>query len=133
MYFKIIRGYNTEDYIEIDRSELEKAYYCFLEKKDAIFSGGAVRGSQIQTIQPDFHRAMGWNRGYKLGAEDFEELGSKGVDRKYRNILLESENRVKHLIETKQEYLIGKGVDIPKIETKVSNEVAQLANSKRIS
>ncbi len=133
MYFKIIRGYGLEDYIEIDKSELEKAYYCFLEKKDAIFSGGPVRGSQIQTIQPDFHRTMGWNRGYKLGVEDFEELGNKGIDRKSRDLLSESESRVKHLIETRQQHLIGKGIEIPKLENEVSPEVKALAQSKKIS
>lgn len=131
-YFKIIRGYNAEDYLEIEESELEKALYCFLEKKDSVFSGGAIRGSQIIAIQPDFHRTMGWNRGYKLGSEDFEELGQKGVDKKCNNLLSSAKQRVQYLVSTKQENLIGTNVEIKKIESQVSNEVKVLAESKRI-
>lgn len=116
-YFKIITGYDSEDYLEVDETELEKAYYCFLEKKDSIFSGGACKGSQILLIKPDFNRAMGWNRGYKLGPDDYAELKSKGLDRSYRDLLADVENKVQHLIQTKQTNLIGKNVDIKKLES----------------
>ena len=102
-YYKIIRGYNSEDYIEIDETELEKALMSFLTKKDAIYERGAVRGSEILAIQPDYHRTMGWNRGYKLGAEDFEELSQKGIDRKLQNILSEKKEKVQNLISGRQD------------------------------
>lgn len=108
MYYKIIHGFGVEDYIAIDETELQKAYYCFLEKKDSIFSGGAIKGSQILEIKPDFHRIMGWNRGHKLGADDYEELGQKGIDRKTQHFLSATKDVVQHLIETKQTHLIGK-------------------------
>ena len=108
MSYKIVHGYGPEDYIEITDRELEKAYYCFLEKKDSIFSGGAIKGSQILNIKPDFHKIMGWNRGYKMDVEDFAELAQKGVDRKTRDRLNEAKDKVVGLIATKQTHLIGK-------------------------
>lgn len=105
-FFKVIRGYGAEDYIEIEENELEKAYYCFLEKKDAIFSGGAIRGAQIMAIQPDYHRAMGWNRGYKLGSEDYAELSHKGADRDHTHFLSEVKEKVQGLISSGQTHLI---------------------------
>ena len=102
-YYKIIRGYNSEDYIEIDETELEKALMSFLTKKDAIYNNGAVRGSEILAIQPDYHRTMGWNRGYKLGAEDFEELSQKGIDRKLQNILSDKKEKVQNFISGRKE------------------------------
>ncbi len=108
MYYKIIHGFNPEDYIEIEPSEVQKAFYCFLEKKDSVFSGGAIRGSQIMEIKPDFHRAMGWNRGYKLNSEDFGELSEKGIDRKAQTFLARSKEVVEHLLKTGQPELIGK-------------------------
>lgn len=113
--YKLIRGYDAEDYIEIAEPELEKAYYCFLEKKDAVFSGGAIRGSQILAIQPDYHKSMGWNRGYKLGAADYAELSEKGTDRAHMHLLADVKGRVQHLITTNQTELIGKNVDIKKL------------------
>lgn len=108
MNFKIIFGYDAEDYLGIDETELEKAYYCFLEKKDSIFSGGAVRGSNIMAIQPDYHAAMGWNRGHKLGGDDYAELKVKGIERKHSLYLSETKSHVQSLIQSGQTHLIGK-------------------------
>ncbi len=99
-FYKLVRGYGPEDYIEIDETELEKAYYCFLEKKDSVYSGGAVRGSQIMAIQPDYHRAMGWNRGYKLASEDYAEISQKGIDRGHMNFLADIKTKVNDMINS---------------------------------
>lgn len=134
-YYKLIRGYDAEQYIEIEESELDKAYYCFLEKKDSVFSGGAIRGSQILAIQPDFHRTMGWNRGYRLESVDYEDLRDKGVDRKMQNALSTSKERVDYLMRTNQLHLLGKPVEgfdeIKKVESRggVSN-MADLLKGK---
>ncbi len=132
-YFKIITGYGAEDYTEIDETELEKAYYCHLTKKDAIFSGGSVSGSEIKHVRPDYHRAMGWNRGYKLTSEDYAELSSKGIDRAHTHLLSEKKDKVQYLLETNQIALIGKNVDIALPERKdVTVEVETLANKMKI-
>lgn len=115
MYYKIIRGYSAEDYIEITQDELEKALYCFLTKKDSLYSGGAVKGSEIIAIQPDYHRAMGWNRGYKLQAEEYSELRQKGIDKKMQQSLENTKDKVQYLMTTKQENLIGKNIEIPEL------------------
>jgi hypothetical protein len=131
MYYKIIRGYSAEDYIEITPDELEKANYCFLTKKDSIYSGGAVKGSEILAIQPDYHKTMGWNRGYKLQAEDYSELKEKGIDRKMQLQLEKTRDKVNYLIQTGQENLIGKNVEIPELDNpkvekikKITGEIA---------
>jgi hypothetical protein len=115
-YFKLIRGYGPEDYIGIDETELEKAQYCFLEKKDAIFSGGAIRGSEIKAIQEDYHRTMGWNRGYRLGSDDFEQLSSTGVDRGMRELLAASKEKVIYLVKAGRPELIGTDFKVPKLD-----------------
>lgn len=93
-YYKLIRGYGAEDYIEIDETELQKAQYCFLTKTDSVYSGGSVRGSEIHAIQPDYHRAMGWNRGYRLSADDYAQLRETGVDRSHMIFLAETKKVV---------------------------------------
>lgn len=133
-YYKIIRGYGAEDFIRIDETELEKANYAFLAKKDAIYSGGSVRGSEILAIQPDYHRIMGWNTGYKLGVDDFAELRAKGIEKKCLGLLSSSKEKVQYLISTKQENLIGRNVAIPELEKKnpVSKEIESLADKMKI-
>lgn len=126
-YYKIIRGYSAEDYIEIDETELEKAYASFILKKDAIYSGGAVRGSEILAIQPDYHRAMGWNRGYKLTADDYAEISNKGVDKAHISYLGEVKDRVHYLITNKKLDLIGKNQPIPELNKSISDMTKQIA------
>ena len=133
MFYKIIHGFGVEDYIQIEASELQKAYYCFLMKKDAVFSGGAIKGTQILEIKPDFHRIMKWNRGYKLQADDYEELSSKGIDRKAQHFMIEQKEKAQYLIETNQPQLLGTDFEVPKLENKISEEVKALGDSKRIS
>lgn len=111
-YYKLVRGYDAEQYIEINETELEKAEYAFLMKKDAVYSGGAIKGSDISMIQPDYHRMMGWNRGHKLNDYDYAELGQKGLDKKMRDQLALNKEKVQYLINSKQEHLIGKNIDI---------------------
>lgn len=130
-YYKIIRGYNAEDYIEINETELEKAYGAFLLKKDSVYSGGAVRGSEIIAIQPDFHRTMGWNRGYKLGEDDYAELRHKGIDNKMRTMIENTKNKIQYFINSGQTDLIGKNVDIPELDK--PNEITkELVNKFKI-
>lgn len=131
-YYKILHGFNPEDYIEIEDTELQKAYYAFLQKKDAVFSGGAVRGGLIQTIKPDFHRTMGWNRGHKLGEDDFAELNQKGIDKKMQNLLSETKEKVQYLIKTNQTHLIGTNFELPKIDERISDDIKQLAEKMKV-
>jgi len=129
-YYKIIHGYSAEDYIEINEDELEKAFYVFLTKKDAVFSGGAIKGNNILMIKPDYHRTMGWNRGYKLEDFDYAELSSKGIDRKMQGILENTKEKVRYLISTKQENLIGKDFKLPL--NPMSKETKQLSDKMKI-
>jgi len=132
MKYKIIHGYNAEDTIEIEESEVQRAYYCFLGKKDSIFSGGAIRGSQIHGIKPDYHATMNWNKGYRLTDIDFAELSEKGIDRKMQKFLNQEREVVQYLIEKGRHDLIGKNFEIPKLETPIRSEIKALAESKKI-
>lgn len=56
--------------ISIDENELPKAIEAQITGKVVMLRNGAVRGNSITFIEPDFHKAMGFNEGYKLTAED---------------------------------------------------------------
>lgn len=102
-YYKIVWGFDSEDIVPIDETELEKAFYCFITKKDGVFARGAVKGDKIIAIQPDFHRAMGWNTGHKLGPDDYAELSSKGVDRAHLNLLEDTKSKVHYQLSNVQD------------------------------
>ena len=86
---KIITGYRKDQAYSIDAEETHKAYYLFLnpDKRGVFNNGLAITGQDIRAIEPDYVGTMGWNPGYDLTAEDWNEIRSKGVDTKLRDIL----------------------------------------------
>ena len=132
-YFKIIQGYEHERDVIIREDELERAYGLFMLGGRWIFSGGPVDGKNIQTIVEDYHTTMGWNKEYKLGTDDYEQLTQQGVDRKMKNLLSEAKERVTYLINSKQENLIGKNAEIPGLKNQFSEETKVLADKFKIS
>lgn len=71
-YFKVWCGY--EKFLRIDEDELPRALAAQITGKVVTLAEGQVRGSSITMIEPDFHRAMGWNDGYKLQPEDYQDI-----------------------------------------------------------
>jgi hypothetical protein len=86
---KIITGFRKDQEFSIDASEAHKAYYLFLnpDARTVFSSGLALRGSQIQRIEPDYQGTMGWNEAHALDAEDWNEIHRLGVDQKLKTIL----------------------------------------------
>ncbi len=131
--YKILQGYEHTRDVTINEDELERAFGLFLLSGRWIFSGGAVDGKNIQTIVLDEHTTMGWNKEYKLNADDTENMNSKGVLVKSRNKIARTQERVKYLISTKQEHLIGKNVNLPALENnKVSEVTKSLADEMKL-
>lgn len=106
LYFKVFRGYNEEDYIPIDDTELEKAVYAHMSGKPVAFENGSINGNQISIIRPDFVRAMGWNKGYKPTPEEHGEIEAT-VGKKYVGIMGRAKERVQEHIANGTPKLIG--------------------------
>lgn len=84
--YKIRLSYNddTED-IFVDEDLLQFAYYAFMtESRIVLPTGEALRGKDIISITPDLVGSMGWNRGYKPRAEDWEDIRLSLSDRPRR-------------------------------------------------
>lgn len=79
------RGVNEVIY-SIPADEAHKAYYLFVNPhKRTIFNNGlAIKGEDIERIEPDVIGTMGWNQGYKLSPED--NLETQGIKRKLEKI-----------------------------------------------
>lgn len=86
---KIITGFRKEQEHSIDSDEAHKAYFLFLnpEHRTVFANGLALRGSEIQRIEPDYQGTMGWNPSYPLGPDDWNEIRRRGVDVELKNLL----------------------------------------------
>ena len=67
-----------------------------------------IRGKDIISITEDWHKAMGWNEGYKLTELDYADIRKKGIDRQYAGLLSQAKDNVNHYINSGQTHLIGK-------------------------
>ena len=93
-------GYKENQYFIIDDEEAHKAYYLFLnpEARTTFSNGVALIGKNIQGIEPAWNETMGWNPTHELDDNDWNDIRSKGVDIKLRNLLTEAK-KVSYLIE----------------------------------
>lgn len=114
---KIEYGKGEQNSVLIDESELEIALYAFITEEKVLFKNGAVRGKDIISITEDWHTEMGWNPGYTLRDEDYAELKSRGILKKYTGVIAAAKEKVQYLMQSDQVHLVGKGASIPGITT----------------
>lgn len=106
MSVKIITGFRNEQYYIIDDEEAHKAYYLFNnpEARTTFNSGVALIGKNIQGIEPAYNETMGWNPTHKLSDDDWNDIRSRGVDIRLRNILSKGKE-IAYLAEKNSELL----------------------------
>lgn len=86
---KVVCGYRKDQEFTLDANEAHKAYFLFAnpEKKMIFSSGLAIKGSDIQRIEPDYNATMGWNHTHQLTGDDWNEIHRTGVADKFLAIL----------------------------------------------
>lgn len=100
-YFRINYGYDETQYVSITEEELPKAILIFLTANGrGLFGGEAIRGKDIISIRPDWHRERGWNQGWEMTPDDYEDV--KPLERGYRDTFFQAKEIVRTLIESGQ-------------------------------
>lgn len=128
-YYRVYSSFT--DYVPIDSTEMEKAMHAFITGNPVVLQNGAL--SRIDRIVPDYHREMGWNPAHRLDSDDYNELRSKGVEEKYVRSIGKAKEKVKYLMTTKQEHLIGQNVKIQELSRPPDHRLQngmQLLNQK---
>lgn len=104
LYFKVFKDFNN--YISIDETDLERALAAFKYGTAVMFDDGAVE--KVESIIPDQNRSMGWNPSHKLDDDDWNDIRSKGIDRKLRDAISEAREDIQMLEDAGRKDLIGK-------------------------
>ncbi len=89
MKIKLITGFRKDQAFSIDAEEAHKAYYLFFnpEARTVFKDGLAIKGSDIDRIEPDYQGSMGWNSNHILVQEDMNEIRSEGMDRALQRVM----------------------------------------------
>lgn len=105
-YFKVVYGYNQDDYIEIKGDELTKAVALFLEGSGkGVFDNGMIRGQDILRIIPDWNTEFGYNKGYKMTPEDYGDIPQE-LEVGYKKAYDIAKDIVRYALENNQPELI---------------------------
>lgn len=137
-HYKIVYGFGDDDYLPIIGDELPKAIALFMERTGrGVFSSGAITGSDIKRIVPDWHTAMGWTKGYKLTTFDYQEI--KPLEEGYNNIYNKASKIAEFALSNNRRDLLALPASeavkqIPMLDQlkEVSDEVKKLANGMKI-
>lgn len=106
-FYKIVYGFNEDDYLSITSDELHKAQVIAIEGGKAIFEDGFYnnRGNDVMRIIPDWHRVRGWNKGYKMTVLDHEDI--KSLIEPYRKTLANSKLLAEYIIRNNKRELLS--------------------------
>jgi hypothetical protein len=106
-YFKVMRGFNQDDYIPITESELKKAIYAHITGTNVAFEMGSITGTHISAVVPDFHRTLGWNPSHKLDSDDWNDIRGRGLENTMRNLIAEAKQTVQDVIASGDKRLLS--------------------------
>ena len=102
-YYTVRLSYNDKDQdVTIGSKEMPAVYWAFLKETKAVTSVGLFRGKDIISVLPDFHKILGFNKGYDLQPEDFRLIGTDPTCIKAVRFL-EEVKQVARTVDTVQE------------------------------
>ena len=132
-YYKLVFGFNEEDYLSITSDELHKAQVIAIEGGKAIFEEGFFnnRGNDVMRIVPDWHRVRGWNKGYKMSELDHEDV--KELIEPYRKTLANSKLLAEFIIRENRRDLLSQPAseafkEIKQLQSPVHKELSDWSN-----
>lgn len=105
--YRVIYGYQPNQYVSIDESLLEKAKYAFITKSVISLGNKTISGSEIKFIEPDYRYYTGWNDTYQFGNEEDRQQIKRDaptLELEERDLLATA--RVNHIISTDETYLL---------------------------
>lgn len=132
-HFKVKYGYATSDQVSITENDIEKAIYAQIKGVPIQLGEAYINGRNIISITPHWHKHTGWYDYYEpTTGDDWKQIERDCPS--YEGVVEYYKNRVSHLIQTGQQALIGKNVNIPEIknakvlEISTSKEAKELVN-----
>ena len=74
-WFKVKYGYDVMDFVSVEESDLPRVLDAWNNNKIYIYGSNAVKGNEIKSISPHYHKYTGWNESYEpKDADDFREI-----------------------------------------------------------
>lgn len=113
--FRVKYGFGTADRVTISEEELEKAIYAQVKGMPVKLGNAYINGRNIISITPNYHKYTSWNPWYEPESpEDWNQI--KRDCPSFDGVLDYYQDRVRLLMSTGRENMIGQGVELPELE-----------------
>lgn len=97
--WRVIYGYNSNEYISITEDYLEKAKYSMISGKIFAHHDRMIKGGEIKRIEPDFRHYTGWYDSYTPHeAEDFKQIERDVPIKEIEERSILADNRVRYAL-----------------------------------
>lgn len=101
--WRVVYGYNDDEYIRIGEEHLEKSKYAMVSGKIFSANGKMIKGTEIKRIEPDYRYYTGWHDSYNFGNADDHAQIERDVPVKELSERYElADNRVRFAIQNKK-------------------------------
>jgi hypothetical protein len=127
LYFRVWLGY--EKFISITHDELNKALAAHLSGGIALLANGSVSGKSITLIEPDYHRAMGYNEAYKLTPEDWNQIDHHCGE--YKGFIGKVKEEIQQMLAEGKTVKSAEKIILPE-KKKVTGHIEERPNGDRV-
>jgi hypothetical protein len=120
-YFKIKYGYSMEDQVSIPEKEVQKAIYAQITGKPVQLGSSFIKGSNIISISPHYHKHTGWHDWYEpKGGDDWKQIERDCPN--YDGVLEWHKNKVSGYITSGELKKISEGETMKQIEAHITEK-----------
>ena len=125
-YFKIRYGFKPTDFVSVEAGgELEKAIYAWSTGRIVSVGNKMVKGDNIISIEPHYHKYTGWYETYEpKEGDDFAQIERDCPN--FDGVLPHYRERVTFLMQANRVKEIGTGVELP-INMPIPQNVPEIA------
>jgi hypothetical protein len=122
-FYKIKRGYNKDDEIKIEGSDVQKAIIGFITGDPISLNGMIVSGKTITSIEPDYNEILCFRDDAHIDGDSMAYLKRSGILDNHRDYLDENTRIAQYLIENKMKSFVGKFDTLEELQANSLNQI----------
>ena len=110
-YFKVKYGFEKQDQVTIEEKDLQKSLWAQFTGRPVVLRGASVKGANIISITPAYHKHTGWYCWYEpTNGDDWQQISRDCPS--YDGVIEYHKNKVAELMEKNDIRSISLGEEV---------------------